>query len=61
VSAVAVLGRILDDPGSNWIEVDIRDRLPEVILRVDESGAVSALPKSAKVPVALVEVPCDPS
>ena len=59
VSAVVVFSGIRDDPGSDRFEVNIRDRLPEVLLRVDDSGAVSALPESAKVPMALVVVSGD--
>jgi hypothetical protein len=59
VSAVVVFSGIRDDPGSDRIEVNIRDRLPEVLLRVDDSDAVSALPEPAKVSMALVVVSGD--
>jgi hypothetical protein len=54
-----VVGWISDDLGLNWIEVDVRNGLAKVVLRVDQPCSVPALPKPAEISVSLVELTGD--
>ena len=44
VAAMWILSGVVDDAGRNRIEVDIRNDLPKVVLRVDHPGPITALP-----------------
>ena len=56
---MSVFGRVLHDSGCERVEMDIRNRLSEVVFRVEETGAVSTLQEPAKVLVTIVVVPGD--
>jgi hypothetical protein len=44
MAAMWILSGVVDDAGRNRIEVDIRNDLSKVVLRVDHPGPVAALP-----------------
>ncbi len=59
MTAVWIVGRIVDDGRSNGIQVDVRDDLTEVILRVDVARPVAALPEPPEVSLPAIELPGD--
>ena len=57
VTAVVILGGVIDDAGCDRVEVDVGNDLSEVLVGVDHSRPVTALPEPAEITMAPVVVP----
>ena len=49
MTALQVIERIVNDPRGNGIEMDVCNDLQEVVLGVDESCAIPALPEASQI------------
>jgi len=61
MTAVPEIGRVIDDSSGDRIEVNITDDLAKVVIGIDHTRAVAALPEAAEIAVATVVVAGDSS
>ena len=54
VPTVDVVTRIFDCAGRNRVEVDVRDNLAEVLIRIDDPRSVPTLPEPSEIAVSPV-------
>ncbi len=57
VPNVGVVDRIANYAGCDGIEMNVRDDLAEVVLRVNDPGPVSALPESSEISSSPIDRP----
>ena len=56
MSAEGMFGGIVDQTSGHWVEVNIGHDLPKVLLGVDHSGPITALPQTTESSMATVVV-----